>query len=476
MLNLRSVAKALALRGLYTLDQCASFGLDEVHLWSSVPADRALLTKVVMAAKVQATSDFAQAISDASSPLNVPGVKRARFDVGAYADTLTEETMSLTSSSQDVLALAGVPTSGEELGPRATVKQLTTAINGGKLSAAEVRQALIDKVRGQTLQAKSRSLGTLKSALRAWHVFAVAILGYLSSQSFPPKCVEDVLSFRALFRCPGTASNYIGQLRWLSDFLGFTKEWDGPMLKITMKATAVIHLRAVSGLLKVKCLMTWEMIQKAVTVLDQKVETEMVSILLLIGWAFLGRMQSEVFPLQAGTSEYALTLPPHLHSALYVDAEGSVVIRWRRRKHRPYGSILKRPCTCKKVSAKFCMAHRVKVFLERNSIRPGERLFPLLKPVATLKLVIRSLLLLSVPAAQHLTWKSIRAGHATHLAASGATLATILEAGEWRSAAFLSYIDSNIADAAEVLRQTLQSELDEASDAEDNIGGSSGEI
>ena len=112
------------------------------------------------------------------------------------------------------------------------------------------------------------------------------------------------------------------------------------------------------------------------------------------------------------------------------------------------------------------MVHRVADHNSRYKLNDGSRMFPLLKPSSTLKIVMRALKLMGTPASDHMTWNAIRAGHATELAANGATLASILEAGEWRSAAFLSYIDANVADCAEVLRTTLQAELDEDSEVE----------
>ena len=103
---------------------------------------------------------------------------------------------------------------------------------------------------------------------------------------------------------------------------------------------------------------------------------------------------------------------------------------------------------------------------ETMGLQVGQKIFPTLKPTATQKVVIRSLSVMSVPNAAHFTWKAVRAGHATEMASKGASLAAILAAGEWRSAAFLHYVDANVADATEVLRTTLQMEIDEASDAE----------
>ena len=61
------------------------------------------------------------------------------------------------------------------------------------------------------------------------------------------------------------------------------------------------------------------------------------------------------------------------------------------------------------------------------------------------------------------TLKAFRAGKATALAAAGKSLRVILAAGEWRSTAFLSYVDTDAVDQSQILDQTLA-----ASDAEDD--------
>eukprot|EP00959_Pyramimonas_sp_CCMP1952_P014853 314426-Pyramimonas_sp.AAC.1 len=35
------------------------------------------------------------------------------------------------------------------------------------------------------------------------------------------------------------------------------------------------------------------------------------------------------------------------------------MVRWSRRKHRPRGSLLRRPCRCAQVGPQFCAAHRL---------------------------------------------------------------------------------------------------------------------
>ena len=54
------------------------------------------------------------------------------------------------------------------------------------------------------------------------------------------------------------------------------------------------------------------------------------------------------------------------------------------------------------------------------------------------------------------TLKMFRAGHATELAKSGKSVGDILQVGEWRSAAFLAYVDEDLVDAAQILDHVLE--------------------
>ena len=472
-LTMRSVGKHLVLRDLFNVGQLAPFGVQEANLWATRPAERSLLCKVVMSSKIQVAEDFAQAISDASVPLAVPGLKRSRLHLGELADEFTPEGVSANIAKVD-MALSNTSLSGSSssAGPMATMRSMAKAVESGVLTHASATRQLVDWSKGQTLESKSRHLSSLRSGLKAWHAFATTVLGYPEYQSFPPRNVEDVVAYRGMFRCAGTAANYIGHLRWLCKIEGYNLEWDGPMLQVALKGVAKAQLKEVSGQLKVKFLLNWDMISKVVSLLDLSPLTEPISVLLLLGWAFLGRMQSEVFPLERGQANESINLPPGRHSALFVSKDGSITIRWRRRKHRPNGSLLCRGCTCRELGcvgvgpSQVCMAHRVQQYLQRHHFKIGEALFPRFKPQATLSVLIKSLDNMRVVGASGMTWKSVRAGRATAMAARGCTLAAILEAGEWRSTAFLNYVDANVADQAEVLRSTLQGELDGDSDEE----------
>ena len=72
-----------------------------------------------------------------------------------------------------------------------------------------------------------------------------------------------------------------------------------------------------------------------------------------------------------------------------------------------------------------------------------------------LKAVRQVLCCLKAPTPELYTLKMFRAGHATELARSGKSVGDILRAGEWRSAAFLAYVDEDLVDAAQILDHVL---------------------
>ena len=74
----------------------------------------------------------------------------------------------------------------------------------------------------------------------------------------------------------------------------------------------------------------------------------------------------------------------------------------------------------------------------------------------------RYLGLLGVMEAEAFTFKAIRAGRATDMAAKGYTLGEITSAGEWMdSRSALPYVKDDVADAVEILRQMIEMDLED---------------
>ena len=115
-------------------------------------------------------------------------------------------------------------------------------------------------------------------------------------------------------------------------------------------------------------------------------------------------------------------------------------------------SFLKRPCTCHFTSRQFCVAHRLQDFLHGRL--QGTRLWS--SSLHLLLTILRKVLgAVRGDRPDECTLKAFRVGHATALAEEGKSIGDILNAGEWCSAAFLSYIDEDIVDAGQVLEQVL---------------------
>ena len=146
-----------------------------------------------------------------------------------------------------------------------------------------------------------------------------------------------------------------------------------------------------------------------------------------------------------GAHEKLLTILEGRRSAVCIinkERKPELIIRWRRRKHQPPGPILRRSCTCTSTQqSPWCVVHRLEGWVKALGIKTGKRLWEirpgqLLTAQKALSMLKRCLLLLGHKKVNTYSWKSVRSGGATEMAASGCTLGQILGAGKWRSAAF----------------------------------------
>ena len=127
-----------------------------------------------------------------------------------------------------------------------------------------------------------------------------------------------------------------------------------------------------------------------------------------------------------------------------------------RRKNKPQGSRLVRGCWCKECS-KTCPVHVLGPMLDE--LQHGEKMFPGISAGEALRMLRVMLTALGIAKAQQYRTHDLRRGHAKDLQLSGgltwrvhawrsgwrcvpgAPLWEILAAGEWRSPAFLAYLD-----------------------------------
>ena len=129
----------------------------------------------------------------------------------------------------------------------------------------------------------------------------------------------------------------------------------------------------------------------------------------------------------------------------------------KSRKNLPLGARLVRKCMCPARTA-ICPVHIVSRYLSVSGRKPAGKLFPF--SYASFGNVLRAhLAQLNVPDAHTFTTKAFRRGTAQQMVKSRSSLGQILTAGQWSSAAFMTYLQ-----LSEVNEEAVFELLDELSD------------
>ena len=126
----------------------------------------------------------------------------------------------------------------------------------------EARSHLQTAVANLKLHARKGSLKSVASGLRLWHTFASTVLGYTEDRSLPPEVEGDVCLFIAIFQNPGTATNYVGYIKWACQYLALSLDWHGSDLKITLQGLKKQYQSARAGVLQHKRLMSEDLLQR----------------------------------------------------------------------------------------------------------------------------------------------------------------------------------------------------------------------
>ena len=170
--------------------------------------------------------------------------------------------------------------------------------------------------------------------------------------------------------------------------------------------------------------------------------------LYLLAYAFMLRVPSEALPVLTGdVGEQDLPVPAGVHSRIGL-RRGELVLQLARRKNRPHGSVLVRGCWCSR-STTTCPVHVLAPWL--NELPVGCKPFRHLTARAARTCLKLKLAALGIPHAEHFWLHDFRRGHTQDMLDRGANLGEILRAGEWRTPAFLCYLDLQKLDRAAVM-------------------------
>ena len=333
-------------------------------------------------------------------------------------------------------------------GPRA---ELTAVCEGHVSAAARVSWAEEARVRAITGSCP-KSLASVVSGLRCWLDFACRVLGR-KGQELPP--TEDgLVAWSVLFRCSRTYSNYLNHVRIACDLVRVSSE--ATHCSAVKRATRAIEKRSKFTRRKPRFItrVILESLVEAAKAEDRLSE----AMLYIAAYAFLLRVPSEGLPM----CRWGVGSATHPEQSVLTFSEGELVLTLASRKNRPHGSRLVRSCWCLQ-SASTCPVHVLWPFFDALPVG--------FKPFSSLNLRMlnqdlrRRLERVGVGEAQLFRTHDFRRGHAGDLQTSGATLLHILEAGEWRSPAFLKYLDMETMERDLV----VQAHLVESSDDEEGV-------
>lgn len=263
------------------------------------------------------------------------------------------------------------------------------------------------------LESRLLSLNATVSHLKCWRECSMEVLGYAKACTLPPRSSQHMLMFINIFHNGKSAVNYVGSVRWAGKMRELDESWDQPIVIQVLRGSKKMTLRLLGAKLDLRKVLTDDTVSRLV-VLSDNLGTREWSEFLLMGWEYLMRIQSECIPLECGCSEEATQLSLSRHSTVFHDGNGNLVVRWTRRKNRPRGSLLRRKCVCDKRSLQLCVSCKMRTRL--STLEVGEKIWTFTQSQARSKM-LRYLTLLGVDEAQGYTFKAIRAGKATQMAA-----------------------------------------------------------
>ena len=168
---------------------------------------------------------------------------------------------------------------------------------------------------------------------------------------------------------------------------------------------------------------------------ERELETMEYARLWLVAYTFLLRVPSEALPITRGDVNTLMVG----QAVIYLENEKTLALRLKCRKNKPRGGILRRGCICT-ADSRTCPVHTLwHKFLEPMEI--GTQPWGSISASTARNHLRETLERLAVPNAGSYGTHDLRRGHAKDMQLSGASLAQILAAGEWKSRAVATYVD-----------------------------------
>ena len=287
----------------------------------------------------------------------------------------------------------------------------------------------------KALQSISKSIPTYCSEIKTFIGFA-DVLGAIVF----PASEKVIVAFVGIFRNFSSARKYLTAIRYFHTLFGYPITFDGPAVQQVLRG-----IKAQSPPTKSAPAIPPELSADLVDFAFARGEFELG---LAFGFAsiFLLRVPSECIPLCFDK--------PESHSSVRFCSVGDkevLQIVFKSRKNAPLGATLLRECTCSARKPKvLCAVHLLRRFLSASGRPRSGRIFTFSATVFDSRLK-HYLSVLGIPDADKFTSQGFRRGMAQAVVRHGGRLAEILQAGDWCSSAFHSYMDRNEIDQLAIL-------------------------
>ena len=258
------------------------------------------------------------------------------------------------------------------------------------------------------LDAIKLSLKSYASGLRCWAAFVDAIGCCVHF----PATETNAIRYCAMFGRVGTLTTYVQHLRWAHRFLRLRNEWHTDAV-----AQVVRDIKKSPAPPRLRLALQADAVRKIVKCAEKQGDWEMAA-MVVVGRAFLFRMPSECIPLQSRGDHSEVTFEGNVFRIVLT---------------------LERRCCCEKSGKRLCAVHKVAPVIERARKNGGGRLFQ-----ASAQTFLRKLREIAAicEIANHdkLGTHALRRGMARDIIDAGGSLATLLRAGDWRNASFITYL------------------------------------
>ena len=294
-----------------------------------------------------------------------------------------------------------------------------------------------------------RSHKELRSAVRAYVDFAYKVQCFELSPS-----IDMLMAWSNLFKCSRTFNNYVTLMRTAMQLIGLdTDGMHGALLK---KAGNAIDKRLGYRPRKPMFIgfeLVVKMVQQAAG--SQHPLARQRAMCYLTCYTFLLRMPSECLPIKVATGGAA----DNKAQAVVSVREDCIELKLLRRKNMENGCVKKRTCWCRSCPIT-CPVHVLgRYFAELGA---GRSAFEACSRHSILQSLRSSFQDLKVPEAAKYRTHDLRRGHGRDMQIGGASMYEILKAGDWRSPAFLAYMDKKELECGAVDEARLHDCLDES--------------